>query len=248
MNSLVECFKSIREILGESRESIEVVRRVQNHREFWKPRKVKVILLAESHVYTTKEESNIQLNLKLIGLPNYPRNYIRLVYCLGYGENNLVTDKIYDNAGTPQFWRIFFSCCHNVQSNLDFEPILKRTTSFQDRLVNKIILLKQLRDMGIWLIDASIVSLYRNPLVNNPRTKRRIISVCWNDYIGSLLNSLKPKHIICIGKGIGKVLMHDVRHLGVPFTIISQPQARLKSEEHLQNYRRYYEICKKNCK
>jgi hypothetical protein len=248
MDALGDCYKTIQKILETGEETFGVIKRVQKHRDFWKPRKVRVVLLAESHVYTTEEESDIHLNVSSIGLPNYPQNYVRLVYCLGYGETNLVGKEIYANAGTPQFWKIFFSCCHKIQSNIDFEPVLKKTTSFHDRLVNKIMLLKQLREMGIWLIDASIVSLYKNPFITNTSIKQKIIKTCWDHYIRSLLISLKSKHIICIGMRVGKVLKQPICDLDIPFTIIEQPQAHLKSKKHIQNYHRYYEICTKNCR
>lgn len=35
-------------------DSLEVIKQVEEYRQFWKPEKTNVILLAESHVYTDK--------------------------------------------------------------------------------------------------------------------------------------------------------------------------------------------------
>jgi hypothetical protein len=82
------------------------------------------------------------------------------VYCLGYGENELLIEPIKNNSGTSQFRKIFFSCCNKVSSSFDFKPILKKETKFNDRLKNKVKLLERLKRDGIWLVDTSIVGLY----------------------------------------------------------------------------------------
>jgi hypothetical protein len=45
-----------------------------------------------------------------------PRGFVRLVYCLAYGENELLDEAIESNKGTPQFWKIFFSCLTRKRS------------------------------------------------------------------------------------------------------------------------------------
>ena len=80
-------------------DSLNVVKTVEEYRQFWKPKTVKVILLAESHVFTTQDEYNLKLNeywiQKLLGSESmdYPRNFVRFVYCLGYGEKRLLIVK-----------------------------------------------------------------------------------------------------------------------------------------------------------
>jgi hypothetical protein len=93
--------------MGFPPEPFSVVSAVDEHRRHWKPRQVKT-LLAESHVYT---ESGLMLNYdEFPALKNLPKNYVRLVYCLGYGEGKLVEGTISGNRGTPQFWKILSKC------------------------------------------------------------------------------------------------------------------------------------------
>lgn len=43
-------------------------------------------------------------------VPNYPglpSEFIRLIYCLGYGCPELVDRSILGNKGTPQYWEMF---------------------------------------------------------------------------------------------------------------------------------------------
>ncbi len=83
-------------------ESFAVAQAVETVREFWKPAKVKVVLLAESHVFTSDDESGVRLDTRLIPVPGLPREYVRFVYCLGYGESRLLMRNIPGNKGTPQ--------------------------------------------------------------------------------------------------------------------------------------------------
>lgn len=64
-------------------ESYEVVKLVNDYRLYWKPRRVKTILLAESHVYTHDAETE---NRHWLNLPGYPDRYVRFVYNLSYGQ------------------------------------------------------------------------------------------------------------------------------------------------------------------
>jgi len=41
-------------------DSLEVVKKVEEHRRFWKPNQTSVVLLAESQVYTDKEDFEIE--------------------------------------------------------------------------------------------------------------------------------------------------------------------------------------------
>ncbi len=187
--NLKNTYKDLLKITKEI-DSFEVVKKVDEYRQFWKPKNVKVVLLAESHVYTTDEDMQNRLdNNSGICLPKkYPRDFVRFVYCLGYGENELLTEPIENNSGTPQFWKIFFSCCNKISSNSDFKPILKKgTKSFDERLKNKIKLLGKLRENGIWLVDASVAGLYSKSKRFSQKTKREIISLCWDNYTKPLL-------------------------------------------------------------
>ena len=54
--------------------------------KFWKPRTVKIILLAESHVFISNDDYHVLFNNLLDGLIEieYLNNFTGFVYCLGY--------------------------------------------------------------------------------------------------------------------------------------------------------------------
>ena len=73
-------------------DSLDVVKKVEHYRRFWKPDYTKVVLLAESHVYTNNEDFEIKTDRSFLQkLPAvYPSRFVRFVYCLGYGENEIL--------------------------------------------------------------------------------------------------------------------------------------------------------------
>ena len=97
-------------------ESFKVAVEVEKHRWFWKPKHPKLILVAKSHVLTTEQDRNCRVNedkIKPFLLSKSdlsPDLFVRLVYCLAYGESDLLrTPKTPqgENAGTPTYWDIF---------------------------------------------------------------------------------------------------------------------------------------------
>lgn len=105
-----------------------------------------MVLLAESHVFTTTQDMEIGFETSL---PGYPTNYAKFVYCLAYGERELTRDPRHPSGdGTPQFWKMLYACANEVSSNQDFSLILSKTP-FLQRLQNKISLLQRLRKMGV---------------------------------------------------------------------------------------------------
>ena len=171
MSNLLKTYKTLESTLGpNSIESFEIIKTVHDYRLFWKPKRIKTVLLAESHVYTSNSDYGSYLNTSYLKLPRYPNKYVRFVYCLGNGENEVLNLNIPKNTGTPEFWKIFYSCCNKINSREDFKSILKSKTEFDIRMKNKIKLLNSLKDRGIWLLDASIIALYI-PKNRNPFTK-----------------------------------------------------------------------------
>ena len=146
MDTVLECHSRLAALLGAGAESVNVLRRAEEHRRYWRPARVKVVLLAESHVYTTSEELARTISLPASAPADLPRGFVRLVYCLGYGENRLLSRSIESpaNSGTPQFWKIFYSCVNPVATNSDFTPIQAATSPAQ-RISNKLLLLKTLQ-------------------------------------------------------------------------------------------------------
>jgi hypothetical protein len=145
-------------------ESVEIAIEVEKHREYWKPEPPKLILVAESHVYTTKPELEFQLDGTKIrpfikseaNLP--PNHFVRFVYCLAYGESELTFPKAahVSNAGTPLYWDIFGRVAFR-----DPQPRREDGADFKDRMRWKIDTLRELYRMGIWLLDASVHAIYR---------------------------------------------------------------------------------------
>jgi hypothetical protein len=226
-------------------DSFDVVRQVEEYRQFWRPEKVNVILLAESHVYTDKNDIGRRCTQSILqkNLPNYPTPFVRFVYCLGYGEDALLTETATGrkNSGTPQFWKIFSSCVSDNPNDLCFYKVLKTgTPSLSNRVRNKIEILRKMKEKGIWLLDSSIVGLYGNKIKQDPGVYAGIINICWNNYVGKLVEATKPKFVIIIGKGVEKIVKPNLKF---PFESIDLPQARLSSKEQKANFRRYSEIC-----
>jgi hypothetical protein len=237
-------------------DSMEVVKEVEKYRQFWKPRrKTNVILLAESHVYTNNQDFEINLDRSkirvvansVVDFEGYPHRFVRFVYCLGYGENGLLSHKPKGNAGTWQFWKIFSSCVADSKHKLnnDFKRILKTgTPDSEERLRNKVEILRKMReDMGIWLVDASIVGLYGTESKLSGRQKERIIRSSWDDHIADVVGESQPRHIIIVGKGVCRVLWNEPEIKKVGLTVIDQPQARVDSVTQLRNYQKYQEVC-----
>lgn len=230
-------------------DSLHVVKQVELYRQFWKPKKINIILLAESHVYTDNKDYNIKCKFSILDqiIKNYPLNFVRFVYCLGYGENELLNGIVTGrkNTGTPQYWKIFSASVADCDENLGFQRILKKKTSFYRRLRNKIEILKKMKNKGIWLLDSSIVGLYGKYKKRDDIINKKIISICWDSHIKYLLKESNSKHIIIIGEGVSKTLAPKIQRLKIPFTTISQPQARGSAEWQLENYKKYQRICSK---
>ncbi|MGB1949834.1 MAG: hypothetical protein ACPHQ9_03595 [Marinobacter sp.] len=241
MQTLKEAYTLIREILGEHAEPLESVELVETYRRFFKPEKVRCVLLAESHVFTHDSERQIPI-LPVPGLPGYPEQYARFVYCLGYGEKHLTESENHPRRdGTPQFWKIFFSCCNPISSPDDFHPILGKTPAEQ-RVRNKIETLERMKRQGVWLVDASIVALYKDG--KKIPGMFEALEASWRSYTRDIVISAQPEHVICIGKGVASVVESDLKkHFSSNYTVLAQPNAFLSSTEHFENYKTYSRIC-----
>jgi hypothetical protein len=250
-NDLRTCYELITKKFSNCQlDSFQTIQCVEDYRNYWKPKKVSVVLLAESHVMTTDRDSQVTLNNTLnqkSELPDYPQRYVRFVYCLGYGENELLQnpeDLESKNTGTWQYWKLLYSCNELVDSNKDFARILKKSTpKLKERIQNKIQLLRNLREKGIWLVDASIVG------VNNLSKKDRmeIIKMTWDNYLHHMLFSLESDfHILTIGKTVNAALQESDKSIDYEERrggLISQPQARLSKQDRLKEYQQSYTIC-----
>ncbi len=248
MNKLRDCYNQLQKILGQDIEPYESVELVERYRRFWRPDKVRIILLAESHVFTTEADRGNSVS-QIDRLPGYPTEYAKFVYCLAYGENNLKGNRQHSKRdGTPHFWKIFYSCNNHVTNKNDFNPILK-STKYEQRLNNKVELLLSLKEKGIWLVDSSIVALYKKSDTNDsnkPPSKIMLSAIrkSWEYYTADVIKEADPNYVICIGMGVEKALKDDLEKLFANrYKAIEQPNARLSSEDHMANFREYGNIC-----
>ncbi len=227
-------------------DSFKVATDVVDHRNFWKPPAVRTMLLAESHVYTTESENSFRIDYpKELNQYNLPQNFVRLVYCLAYGEQ-LLSPQTIKNTGTWQYWKIFAACASDTPK-IDYSPVLKcNNYSEQKRILDKFSILLKLKEKGVWLVDCSSVALYGRAGKRTSKQKRDILRICWETYIRSLIEETKPKFVLIIGKRVGKIVESDLIRMGIPTMVQPQPQARLSSEKQAQVLQIYQQICNRN--
>jgi hypothetical protein len=243
--SLESCHSQLARVMGSQAEAFPIVNVVEQHRRYWRPAKTRLVLLAESHVHTDESEYCHTVR-PLVWMPkDLPLDFVRFVYCLGYGENELLNKPINRNGGTPQFWKIFYSCINKVTSNNDFAPILKRKTQLAGRACTKMSLLDAMKTRGIWLVDASIMAVYPRTHVN----LQNFLQTSWNCYVRSVIHEAKPEGILCIGFGVAKALKAELDKLqsalGIKWGVVPQPNARLVSKEHLCIFDAYRRVTDK---
>ena len=145
-------------------ESVEVAIEVERHRWHWKPVHPKLILLAESHVLTTERDMDFRTDeakVRSFLRPNAslpPDRFVRLVYCLAYGESELLSRQRphISNLVTPSYWDIFGRVAFRCP-----QPRREDGAKFNDRMRWKVDTMRALFKMGIWLLDASVHAIYR---------------------------------------------------------------------------------------
>lgn len=237
---LESIWKVLRGEYGELIEPFDSWRNADAHRMFWRPDEVKVVLLAESHVFTGENELDRTVDFAPFISEEIPTGFVRLVYCLGYGENELLNSVVDRNGGTPQFWKLFYACLHRISNNNEFAPILVGgTPSIAERVQNKLELLRSLKRNGIWLLDASLASLYPRP--DKAGMYENCIEKSWS-YINRLISEACPEQIVVIGAGVRDQLLAKVDALDISWNWIYQPQAHLGAEGHLANYQNLYDF------
>lgn len=119
---------------------------------------MRILLLAESHVFTHEHELVAQVRLEPHGHSDAPSRFVRLVYCLGYGEPGIAGTAVRPDVGTPQFWKLFAACVDDPPDGNILKGVERRLAQ---RIKNKISLLEDLQARGVWLLDASPAALYR---------------------------------------------------------------------------------------
>ncbi|MFC7477283.1 hypothetical protein ACFQS7_23175 [Dankookia sp. GCM10030260] len=170
-------------------------------RQAFRPPRIRLLLLAESHMATGAAELACPIRLPP-GLDwPLPAGFVRHLYCPAYGEPALVPGLPAGNAGTPQYWRLFAA--------LDGRPAPTRAACPDParRLAAKAALLRRLRARGIWLTDASLVAV-AGP--GGAREAARIhadaVRLSWDRYHAAILPALAPDHVVVIGRAVAAVL------------------------------------------
>ena len=196
-------FQTVREH-GEVPEPVDIAISVEAHRHFWRPRRTKLVLVAESHVYTSGKDWSQKINYSAIplwlrkGNRTPPDQYVRLIYCIAYGEPRLVTNGKPDVAvgGTPDFWNIFGKC-----ARMGGHP--EPDDSFVNRIQWKLRTLRTLYKSGVWLLDASVHAIYRR---FNQRLAPEAAAILhrqwWENYGQWLLGTLDDPAVFVIGKTV----------------------------------------------
>lgn len=221
-------------------EPASVLRAVAAHREYWRPEQVLVLLLAESHVMTREMELSAGMSLQAYGHAGAPSEFVRLVYCLGYGEKELVP-TVKPNEGTWQFWRLFAACAGNPMRG----QILKRSEpNLRRRIAAKIALLEKLKTRGVWLLDASPLALYRAG-GGRPGTNmcRNALVAGWELYSAEVVQWLAPRAVMVIGKMVHNLLDERLKLVVNRTTEIDwiyQPQAQVSAQVHAEGTRRLH--------
>jgi hypothetical protein len=180
---------------AESIEPVQVAEMVEAHRWAWKPPRPRLILVAESHVFTTLAELAVKY-VNPPGAQHAPSNYVRLVYCLGYGEADLCPEL---KGGTPQYWSIFGSL-------VGTSPKHSQGAARSDRLQSKVDTLIRMRDRGTWLLDASLHGIYMSKGERLDTKSRGITAdlqrTWWEGYGKHLIEEARPEKVIAVGKGL----------------------------------------------
>lgn len=155
--------------LGVRGESATYLQAVATWRAAWRPARVRLLLVAESHVAELPGDNGVVVRAQHLTTRPLPTSFVRLVYCLGYGEDRLCSRPPSKNAGTWQFWDLLGQVAlgpGNVQPR-------KSAATLEARLRWKVTVLETLARRGIWLEDASPIGVGVQPTCLAGGTQRR---------------------------------------------------------------------------
>lgn len=211
-------------------ESLETVKLIHEIRYFWKPEKIKTLLLAESHVCTP--EIDIQIGYtnsfhENVNLKGFPNQFANFVYCLGYGENGILSSKpTSKNGGTWQFWQLFNSTCDHK-----YKVLAKSEKDVILRVKEKIALLTEMKNKGIWLLDCSFLAVYNGGSKPSKKEMDKILSYSFGNYCLPIIQKEKPEKVIVIGKTVFDVVSKTNGQVITPnWDWIHQPNAIIRNE------------------
>lgn len=130
-----------------------------------------------------------------------PQDFVRLVYCLGYGQSSLLSRvTVQKNPGTWQFWNIFGRLAGTGKQ----PPAGKKTPEALQQLLSwKVNTLLTLQAKGIWLLDSSLHAIYSPKGVRLlPTIASELHKEWWTSYGRWVVESYPEAHVWAIGKGI----------------------------------------------
>ena len=215
-------------------ETAEVMAAVAAHRAYWRPAEVRVLVLSESHVMTREAELQASVPLEVFGHGQAPLPFVRLLYCLGYGERDLVNGRVHPNWGTPQFWKLLAAAVDPVV----VAQVVERTQpDFMVRLAAKLRVLQALKERGVWLLDACPVALYA---ASQPKPRMALLAQAmeraWAAYTREAVREAAPRSVMIVGKMVHDGIGGRIRALLGPAVSVQwmyQPQARRPVAEHV---------------
>lgn len=205
--------------LGARPESAAYLAGVAAWRNAWRPKRVRALLLAESHVAQRDGDLRSRVRTDWAGIRDLPSQYVRLVYCLGYGEPGICSPPAQGNSGTWQFWNIFGQIARGEN-----QPS-KSSSSLSSRLRWKLAVLSHLQSRGIWLQDASPLGLYLGSGRRvDPRSQVELIRDGYQRWVWPTVEADHPEKAWVIGRGVAGALAGLP---GIdPDRVITQPQDR----------------------
>ncbi len=186
-------------------ESVDVALAAEAHRWFWQPGEVQTLLVAESRGFTTQAElawrSKLAWLIESGSVP--PDSYVRFPYCLAYAEPGICPSAAEQHA-KPSLWSLWASL-----TGIEL-PLSRR--GLVDRLEARVLILRRLKTLGIWMVDANLHGLAAPPGDGHLRPD---LYKCWWEGYGSWLHeSLGSPRIVVVGKG----LHHQLSDLKIPIS------------------------------
>ena len=220
--------------VGAPREPLSVALAVEAHRWAWRPANCRLLLVAESHVFTSEEDTELRVSQDRLPpeARHTPDQFVRLIYCLAYGEDDLLSEPPRArNTGTLQFWDIFGRLAETGR-----QP---RKATLAERLRWKVFTLLTLQEKGVWLLDSSLHAFYMpggTQVGTGHGGLDAAIHEIWWRYYGSTLVAETDAPLWAIGGQVATRLSA----LGVPLSgWIYQPQARVTNEVREQRWREF---------
>jgi hypothetical protein len=194
-------------------------------------------MLAESHVWTNKADAKSRVQQP----DGVETGFVRFIYCLGYGEQCLAP-CVSPNPRTWQYWMLFHDAVHEPKP-----PPIAWPPNPQERVLAKLRLLNELKDAGVWLVDASVTALYKpshGRLIAGPKYKE-LLRCCWEAHVRNVIAECQTSAVLIVGKGVYDAIGPLVRQ-GLPnayMDFIRQPNARMTEEVRYNERRKVFDFC-----